>query len=130
MKKLLGISLVVFVGTLAVVIGQRMSTDAMAVVIGVIFGVAASIPTSLLIIAATRRTANERPATRSSPPDRYVPPVIVVSPGGQESTWRPPGGTTPPLPSPSQRRFRIVGEDGSYRSWDDDSIEAEGWRTD
>jgi hypothetical protein len=36
---------------LALIIGQRMSTDAMAVVIGVAVGVASSVPTSILLMA-------------------------------------------------------------------------------
>jgi hypothetical protein len=41
---------ILFSVALAVVIGNRMSTDAMAVVVGVACGVLASIPTSLLMI--------------------------------------------------------------------------------
>ena len=37
--------------TLALVIGQRLTTDAMAVVLGVAVGVAASVPTSFLLVA-------------------------------------------------------------------------------
>ena len=54
MRRIIGLAVVAGGITLAIVVGQRMSTDAMAVVIGVVFGVAASIPTSLLIVAATR----------------------------------------------------------------------------
>jgi hypothetical protein len=71
-----------FVVALAVVIGKRMSTDAMAVAIGVVFGVAASIPTSLLIVAVSRR-AQEREADQMRSlreQQRVAPPVIVVNP--------------------------------------------------
>ena len=44
---------VIFVITLAVVFGLRASADAMAVVIGVILGVAAGIPTTLLLVFVT-----------------------------------------------------------------------------
>ena len=84
MKWLIPAACLVFVVTLAVVIGQRMSTDAMAVVIGVIFGVAASIPTSLLIIAASRRSIVDRAMADRSNYERYMPPVIVLSPGTQQ----------------------------------------------
>ena len=59
MRLMIGLAIVAGGVTLAVVIGQRMSTDAMAVVVGVVFGVAASIPTSLLIVAATRGRRDE-----------------------------------------------------------------------
>ena len=49
MKKVAILALLAFAVTLAVIIGQRMSTDAMAVVVGVACGVLASIPTSLLM---------------------------------------------------------------------------------
>ena len=45
--------------TLALVIGQRMTTDAMAVVLGVAVGVAASVPTSILLVALVRRAQRE-----------------------------------------------------------------------
>ncbi len=127
MRRLLGLGFIAFLVALAIVIGQRMSTDAMAVVIGVVFGVIASIPTSLLIIAATRRSAAERSSGERSYPERYVPPVIVVSPGAQQSSWLPPTSNPPPLPPPSGRQFRIVGGDGWSEAWDD-TVEAGDWR--
>ena len=75
MKRLTGLAVVGGAVTLAIVIGQRMSSDAMAVIIGVVFGVAASIPTSLLIVAATRGRRQETP--RLSPDPR---PTIYVMP--------------------------------------------------
>lgn len=106
-----------FVVSLAVVIGKRMSAEAMAVVIGVIFGVAASIPTSLLIVAATRR-AQEREADQLRSlreQQRSVPPVIVVSPsGGQAMPWFSPL-QVPSMPDTldglATRRFRVVGDE-------------------
>ena len=59
MRRVIGLTVLVAAVALAVVIGQRMSTDAMAVAVGVVFGVAASIPTSLLVVAATRGRRDE-----------------------------------------------------------------------
>ncbi len=122
MKRLVPVACLAFVITLAVVIGQRMSTDAMAVVIGVIFGVAASIPTSLLIIAASRRPAADRTMAERTGFERYVPPVIVLSPGAQPPNWPPVLPSAPPLTPPTERRFRIVGDDGSLK-WLDEAEE-------
>jgi len=106
-----------FVVSLAVVIGKRMSAEAMAVVIGVIFGVAASIPTSLLIVAVTRRVqereADQLRSLREQ--QRSAPPVIVVGPtGGQAMPWFSPF-QMPSMPdmeyAPAARRFRVVGEE-------------------
>ena len=106
-----------FVVALAVVVGKRMSTDAMAVVIGVVFGVAASIPSSLLIVAVTRRTQDrEIDQVRSlREQQRTAPPVIVVSPNGaQTMPWFSPF-QMPAIPEALDgqptRRFRVVGDE-------------------
>lgn len=103
---------------LAVIIGQRMSTDAMAVVIGVAVGVAASVPTSLLMVALLRRP---RPMdvlggrAESPAPQLPQPNFIMLSP---EMFGRP---AQPYLPEPpvgntfiqdgGLRRLRVVGDD-------------------
>jgi len=126
MKWFIPVACLVFVVTLAVVIGQRMSTDAMAVVIGVIFGVAASIPTSLLIIAASRRSIADRAMTDRSNYERYMPPVIVLSPGMQQPSWPSQPLNVPPFIPPTERRFYIVGDDGSLK-WLDEATEGDDW---
>ncbi len=123
MKKLVVPLLLAFGVTLAVIIGQRMSTDAMAVVIGVAVGVAASVPTSLLLVALLRR---ERAVWRSEPPTSQpaLPPaqptnLIVLDPAqlwGQRSQQMP----YIPLPPPDHsqdgglRRLRVVGADDEW----------------
>lgn len=116
MKKWLGIGTMLFLITLAVVIGLRMDSEAMAVVMGVIFGVAASIPTSLIIVAITWRR-EQRETQRNSQQgynQRGLPPsVVIVNPGGNGQGYqRQPSY----LPQPDQgwdrapRQFRVVGE--------------------
>jgi hypothetical protein len=104
---------VAFVVTLGVVVGTRMSSDAIAVLVGVIAGVAASIPCALLLMAVTRRQRDEAggryPAGADPHPGRYadrpgheqrpaVPPVIVVTPGAaspqQLVPWATASGQT------------------------------------
>ncbi len=70
MKRLIPLILLGFGVALAIVIGQRMSTDAMAVVIGVAVGIAASVPTSLLLIALLRK---ERQSFRDEPRGDFNP---------------------------------------------------------
>ena len=128
MRRTLGLAVVAGGVVLAIIVGQRMSTDAMAVVLGVVFGVAASIPTRLLIVAATRGRRDEvrsyeprYQAPHSYEPRPQPPPQIyIVSPGQQPAgaPWLqpgiqaqlplPPGGYYAPQ---SQRRYHIVGED-------------------
>ncbi len=139
MRRVLAVGAICFLMVLAAVIGQRMSTDAMAVVIGVLFGVAASIPTSLLVLAAARRSAAEANGSRPGGErwsqerwgaDRAFPPVIVVAPPTQTTA---PASTLPPLipPTADRRRFRIVGADGET-TWldeeDGDAYAPTGWR--
>jgi len=116
MRGFIALCIIAFCAGLGVMVGQRMSSEAMAVVIGVVCGVLAGIPTSVLLLVAIRardrREAHSQPAQQQ--PQSY-PPVIVVSPGGQQlpppaqdpntvdSTWRA-------LDIP-RREFRIIGED-------------------
>jgi hypothetical protein len=105
MKKVAIVTLLAFAVTLAIIIGKRMSTDAMAVVIGVGCGVLASVPTSLLILAVTNRR-EERQVHRQ--PD--YPPVVIVNPGNNQPRY-----LQPPFPTPliqgQERQFRVIGDE-------------------
>ena len=118
-KRWFGIGAILFLVTLAVVIGLRMSSEAMAVVIGVIFGVAASIPASLLIVAVTwrreQRAANYPYNTRRHSAHEALPPsVVIVSPNGAGpgSGYRQPAYLPPPEMQWGQppRQFRVIGD--------------------
>jgi hypothetical protein len=136
LKRLIPLILLGFGVALAIVIGQRMSTDAMAVVIGVAVGVAASVPTSLLLIALLRRERQQgfrQEPPREMPYDPYgaygrgLPPpqpnVIVLDPS-QFAGMRGPQMQTP-LPPPEyspdggMRRLRVVGSEDEWsgRDW-------------
>lgn len=127
MKKIIPLFLLGGGVALAVVIGQRMSTDAMAVVIGVAVGVAASVPTSLLLIALLRK---ERDGFRQQPPGDFSPNypagylpnlqpqnpnVIVIDPAqfgqyAQRSAPLPP----PDMADAGVRRLKVVGRDDDW----------------
>lgn len=128
-----------FVITLAIVVGQRLSAEAMAVVIGVIAGVAASIPTSLIVVWVTARAhLSSAPAVtvRAAPPTSEPPPapraaeprepriVVMAPPAYQNYPAYPAGphslngygqtqGYAPAqFPAPAvlpPRRFTVVG---------------------
>lgn len=126
-----------FVITLAIVVGWRLSDEAMAVVVGVVAGVAASIPTSLLVVWVATRSldahARPRPPSvmRSAPaPPREAPHIIVVHTTPTGPMAPPPGRTATALPSyaappadtfgslaPGPRHFTIIGENGPAE-WD------------
>ena len=122
MKKLVLPLMLAFGVALAIIIGQRMSTDAMAVVIGVAVGVAASVPTSLLLVAMLRR---ERQAWRSEPPSEpqphpqlQQPNVIVLNPNDFAARRDPYQHVPLPPPESSMdggmRRLRVVGDDDEW----------------
>jgi hypothetical protein len=114
-KLFLGFVALTFAVTLAVIIGNRLNDQALAVLAGAVCGVGAAIPTSLLIIAITRR--RDRPSEEWNNPHQphpyqqqgVYPPVVVVAPPGmqqQPHTWN---GYPPSLNTPIQREFTIVG---------------------
>jgi hypothetical protein len=105
MKKVAAIAFIAFTVTLAVIIGKRMSTDAMAVVIGVACGVLASIPTSLLILAVTNRRGE-----RDVPQRRDYPPVVIVNPGHSQPHYLQPPYAAP-LIQGQERQFRVIGDE-------------------
>lgn len=108
---------VAFAVGLAVVIGNRMSADAMAMVVGVACGMVASVPTSLLLVWVLGRR-NQASGTPVEAP-RYgagYPPVVVINPGpgyGASGYALPGmGALERGLPPPGgARSFRVVGQE-------------------
>ena len=107
--------------TLAVIIGLRLEQAALAVVVGVACGVAASIPAGLLIFFLMRRNSARVP--RATPyygrEMASAPPVLVIQPPAtpalpQATTW--PGGYS--MPVPAQREFAVIGEEGIEDGFD------------
>jgi hypothetical protein len=124
MKKALIPLMLAFGVTLAALVGQRLNTDAMAVVLGVAVGVAASVPTSLLLVALLRRERGG--AWRAEPPaapaaQLPAPNVIMLNPADLLAARREPPYV--PLPPPELsaadgglRRLRIVGNDDEWNA--------------
>ena len=107
LQVLAGVTATAFAVTLAVVIGNRLSEQALAVLAGAVCGVGAAIPTSLLIVAVTRRRdEGQHLPTREQPHNTYPPVVVIAPPGGQR--WLE-GGAAPTFEAPTQRQFTIVG---------------------
>jgi len=131
MRKLLVMAALVFVGTMGWRIGGRLSVDALGMAVGIVFGVLASIPAALLVLAASqgsragRSQEGEGQAGRSGP---GAPPVIVVTgPAqvvGQANIHRDqgqPAQTPPPIIVEDRgevqgraRRFLVLGEDDDW----------------
>jgi hypothetical protein len=107
LKLLAGMGAIVFAVTLAVIVGNRLSDEALAVLAGAVCGVGAAIPTSLLIIAVSRRR-DERQVQPPASQAAYPPVVVVAPPGGQprHSSWN---ALPSSLAAPMQRNFTVVG---------------------
>jgi hypothetical protein len=115
--------------TLGLVVGNRLSDEALGVLAGAVCGVGAAIPTTLIVVAVTRRRKARGDTDRryDGPPWRGAmeledrrhtarqhgyPPVIVVSPqggpfwsGGWDSHSHQPSSLRAPL----ERKFTVVG---------------------
>ncbi len=130
-KTILLIVLLAFAVSLAVVVGQRLSSEAMAVIIGVVAGVAASIPTSLIVVWLALRLRGDRAEVvveRPAPEPKIVvmtPPA--ATPAGAYAPQLGPGyfpSTDPRLAQqapltrqPVGRQFTVIGgvdDDGGY----------------
>lgn len=116
MKAFLKLTIVVFAAGLGAMVAYRMSAEAIAVIVGVVFGVLASVPAGLIFLAVARRM--ERAA--QPPPEpamRQYPPVVIVS-GGEARSLMPGayGGRSeygfPALPAREESEFVVVDEDG------------------
>jgi hypothetical protein len=98
-----------FAITLAVMIGKRMSAEAMAVVVGIACGVLASVPASLLLLLVLGRGDDRAGQARRQAEGRGYPPVIVVQGGAPQAL--PPGmaqGYWPPAAPPLRREFQLL----------------------
>jgi hypothetical protein len=107
LKIFAGLAVMAFAVTLAVIVGNRLSDEALAVLTGAVCGVGAAIPTSLLVAAVTRR--RDEPRVQPSMPQGVYPPVVVVTPpGGQQrpGEWN---SLPPSFTAPMQRHFTVVG---------------------
>ncbi len=115
--KRLGVVLLVFTAafglTLAVIVGERLSDQSLAVMAGAVCGVAASIPPSLLIIWVTRRKQEPRmPYAGPYPPVVVVQPPAAYPPGVGEGAGRYLPPVYAPMSNiPVQREFVVVGEE-------------------
>lgn len=95
---------ILFPLALGVVAGLRLSKESLAVVIGLIFGVGASLPLYILAFYLVRKERSQLP--QSAQPN---PPVIVVYPGGVNH-FLPPLNPPQPWTEEKTRDFKIIGE--------------------
>jgi len=115
MRRVVVVIVLVFSVTLAAVVGRRMSTEAMAVVVGVVCGVAAGIPMSLLILAVSNRQNARADLNGASEQARAgygaYPPVVVIQGGSPVPSQFAPLRESPPalVYDQAPRQFRVIG---------------------
>lgn len=122
MKRYFGLVVLVFVGTAGWRIGDSLSTDALSMAVGVLFGVLAGIPTALLVVAGSRRASSATEGGRQRRDGERAaiqpmmgsylpqPPVIVVAGPPASSPGGARGGQPWEMPPRPARSFKIVGE--------------------
>ena len=113
---------IAFAVALAVIVGNRLSNEAMAVVVGAVCGISASIPVSIALVIAASKNWGREEAPREIEYDygahRYAPQppqILVVSPPQAQSPfgfpqnqyYLPPGAPDAGAP----RDFKIVGDE-------------------
>lgn len=102
--------------TVALVASAQLPDHALPVVLGVIAGIVASLPTSLLIVWRVSKTQTGAPLAPTSAAER--PPTIIVVPTAPPAPEQP-APTTPSTPTPAPqpglvretRPFTIIGRD-------------------
>ena len=114
MKTVIKLAVIGFCTALGAVVANRMSAEAMAVVIGVVCGVLASIPMAVLIMLLTNRSQQRQVENLAAAmqAQQGQPPVIIVGsaypqlgPGSQ-----PWPGSRPALGA-TEADFKILGDD-------------------
>ncbi len=120
MKKFLFVSGIAFSVTLAVVVGIRMSPDALAVIIGLVSGILASVPTSVILVWVLRQRDKQIEAQLNQGRPGHYPPVVVVNgqgAGGYGNSHIPPALSTPTTPAGS-RDFKVIGQENTETGGD------------
>ena len=109
MKRGLWLVAGLFAVTLAVVFGLRVSADALAVIIGVVLGVLASVPTTFLfawlLLRARLQPAGERP-----PAAIQQPPVVLINANDRPSAVSTPAALPGMSTPPGTRQWTMIGD--------------------
>lgn len=98
MRKMLVLCSIIFCGVFAWKIGEALSSDALAMAVGFLFGACAGIPVALLVMASTRRSESRQPAYP------HQPPIIMLAAPNQP-VQAPPSFPRLPVGMPRTRNI-------------------------
>lgn len=109
MRNILILSAIAFAVALAIIVGNKLSNEAMAVVVGTVCGIGASIPVSIgLVIASSHNWG--KPDSRDQGMPGYQPPIVIVNPQAPMAYGPSPYYLPSPTNSPIEsREFKIIG---------------------
>jgi hypothetical protein len=124
MKRIVLLILVAFIAFVGWRITESISSDALGLAIGVVFGVLAGLPTALLVLASNRRSESERGGQpRGQQPmgqmgyGPQAPVIVLASPGMQPqqalsdpaAAQAPPAAQNPWPQHQQERQFQFIG---------------------
>lgn len=121
MKKTLSVGVIVVAAVMTGVIGFRLSSDAISIIVGAVLGMMAILPTVAVVAYLLKK--NQESLTPSQPHSYSQPPVVVVS-GGMMPQYQHPQMQQPMqnpqamLPPPTQnlpRKFHLMGYEDTDR---------------
>lgn len=133
MRWILAFLLLIGIGAVSLRLFNSMSNDALAMAIGFLFGMLASLPVALLVLVVQRSQMRGRQPEYREPrqPREYggSRPMVIMMPNGQQQTqqaqqqphWSVTQGPPPPRllsstkieDSDSPGNFRVIGDDGA-----------------
>lgn len=97
-----------FIIALTIVLGFRVSADALAVIAGVFLGILASIPTTVAVVYVLMRQQTK--LDRSPYPLPQHPPVVVINAADKNQGYSPPALPSGNYPANGTRRWTVIGE--------------------
>ena len=128
MKKVFVIGVMILVVTVTAIVSFRLSTDALSIIVGAVLGMAAILPTVVLVAYLLKKNQE---AITNQLQTQHQPPVVVVSGGmlpqqlmqqpQQQATQQP--GLLPPPSRSMPRKFHLMG----YEDTDSLEFEEEEW---
>lgn len=130
LKRFALLAVLVFVGVASWQMMAALSSDALGMAVGLVFGMLAGIPTALLVLATGKRQERRMPSGpgyehqqpyqsgRGALAHPQQPPIIVLTGGGVQpgavNQQQYPAGQWAPRP---QRQFQVVGDGEGIEDW-------------